>query len=68
MLVSQKIQKYLLYWSNMTAEEALFRIEEKAYAVLKRQVRDNECTTIEELAIKKAAEIQKICNNYKELN
>jgi hypothetical protein len=52
----------------MTAEEALFRIEEKAYAVLKRQVRDNDCTTIEELAIKKAAEIQKICNNYKELN
>ena len=38
-----------------------------AYAIIKRQVREYGCTTIEELSIKKAYEIKNLCDKYKEM-
>ena len=51
----------------MTAEEAIFRIEERAFDVIKGRVKDHDCTTIEELAQKMCKEIKFIADKYKEI-
>lgn len=51
----------------MTAEEAIFRIEECTYSIMKGNPKDYQCNSKEQLTFKMICEIKHLCDNYKEI-